>query len=54
MANRVSVTAAKPDDPAQTEGHKHHIYIKERSVLNEQHRQSYTAAGLTSVSKNCH
>lgn len=45
------VAAVKPDDPEQAEGHKHHIYVKERAVLNEQHAKSYTAAGLKSESK---
>ena len=45
------VATMKPDNPDQIEGHKHHIYIKERAILNEQHAQSYTAAGLKPESK---
>lgn len=45
------VAEMKAGEPVVDGQPAHHIYIRERAVLNEQHKEAYSALGLKSVAK---
>jgi CRISPR-associated protein Csd2 len=45
------VAEVKADSPVEDGQPAHHIYIRERAVLNEQHQKAYSGLGLKAESK---